>query len=315
MRIALVVGINNYQNNPLAYCVNDACGIKNVLEKNSDNSPNFDVKLITSPTQMIERASLRKNIELLFSKDCDIALFYFSGHGFIKSTGGYIITTDYKKYDEGISMDDILLLANNSKAKDKIVILDCCHSGAFGTPAITGSGSCFLSEGLTVLTACKDSESAIEANGYGLFTSLIISALQGGAADIQGSITPGSIYAYVDQALGYWEQRPIFKTNVSRFISLRKTTPPIAVEILRKICIYFPTPDYEYSMDPTYEFTSDKAIVSHVQIFKHLQKYESIGLVKPNGEEHMYFAAMNSKSCHLTLLGHHYWRLVKRRKI
>ncbi|MCC3403956.1 caspase family protein, partial [Eubacterium callanderi] len=39
--------------------------------------------------------------------------------------------------------------------------------------------------------------------------------------------------------------------------------------------------------------------------------YESVGLIEPVDEEHMYFAAMNSKSCRLTPLGLHYWKLSK----
>ena len=62
----------------------------------------------------------------------------------------------------------------------------------------------------------------MEQGGGGVFTRLVVAALQGGAADLRGHITPGSIYAYVDQALGAWDQRPIFKTNVTRFTSLRK---------------------------------------------------------------------------------------------
>jgi len=42
-----------------------------------------------------------------------------------------------------------------------------------------------------------------------------------------------------------------------------------------------------------------------------LQLYESVGLVEPVDAEHMYFAAMNSKSCKLTALGLHYWKLAK----
>ena len=52
-----------------------------------------------------------------------------------------------------------------------------------------------------------------------------------------------------------------------------------------------------------------------MSIFKNLQKLESVGLVCPVGEEHMYYAAMNSKSCKLTPLGQHYWNLVKSGKI
>ena len=36
-------------------------------------------------------------------------------------------------------------------------------------------------------------------------------------SNINGKITPSSIYAYIDQALGEWDQRPIFKTNVKEF--------------------------------------------------------------------------------------------------
>ncbi|MGO9085952.1 MAG: caspase domain-containing protein [Candidatus Sulfotelmatobacter sp.] len=316
MRKALVVGINDYPGAPLHGCINDANAIASVLATHGDGGPNFSVRLLTAPGETIGRAELRGAIEKLFAGDCDICLFYFSGHGFIKSTGGYIVTQDAKKYDEGVSMDDLLALANQSKAKDKVILLDCCHSGALGTPTITGSNAALLSEGLSVLTASRDSESALEIDGKGVFTSLIVDALQGGAADLRGYVTPGSIYAYVDQALGPWDQRPIFKTNVTRFTSLRSIAPPVAFETLRKICSYFPTPQDEHKLDPSYEFTEkERANPANVAIMKDLQKFVGVGLVVPVGEEHMYFAAMNSKSCRLTALGYQYWRLVKEKRL
>lgn len=315
MRKALIVGINDYPNAALRGCVNDAHSVSTVLETHADGSPNFGVNLLTSPSDTIDRSALRAAIETLYQGDPDIALFYFSGHGFIKSTGGYIVTTDFKKYDEGISMDEILTLANQSKAKERIIILDCCHSGAFGTPTINAQANALLAEGMTILTASRDSESALEINGCGVFTSLVVDALQGGAADLRGHITPGSVYAYVDQALGPWDQRPIFKTNVSRFTSLRSITPPVPLITLRKICEYFPAPEDQYNLDPSYEFTHESADETHVPIFKDLQKFESVGLVVPVDAEHMYFAAIESKACRLTALGAHYWRLVKEKKI
>jgi Caspase domain len=315
MRKALIVGINDYPNAPLRGCVNDAIAISNVFGTHGDGAPNFGVKLKTSPSETITRATLRCEIESLFSGDPDIALLYFSGHGFINSLGGYIVTPDFKKYDEGVSMDDILKFANLSKAKDKIVILDCCHSGAFGSPAITGSNVAQLSEGLSVLTASRDTESALEINGSGVFTALVVNALQGGAADLRGHVTPGSIYAYVDQALGAWDQRPIFKTNVTRFTSLRTISPPVSHATLRKLTEYFPTAQDEHKLDPTYEFTEATADPIKVAIMKDLQKFVGVGLVVPVDEEHMYFAAMNSKSCRLTALGYQYWRLVSEKRL
>ena len=315
MRKALVVGINDYPTAPLRGCVNDANSIATVLAANGDGSPNFSVKLITSPSDSITKPNLRRAIEELFQGTCDIALLYFSGHGFIKSTGGYLVTTDHQRYDEGVSMDDILNLANQSSARDKVIILDCCHSGAVGTPSITGSNLAQLSEGLSVLTASRDSESAMEVNGSGVFTSLVIDALNGGASDVRGNITPGSIYSYVDEALGAWDQRPIFRTNVTRFTALRAITPKVPLQTLRKITDYFPSPESHHPLDPTYEFTDASAINEKVAIFKDLQKFESVGLVKPVGEEHMYFAAMNSKGCRLTAMGFQYWRLVNEKKV
>ena len=315
MKKALVVGIDNYPSSPLSGCVNDANSVANTLETNGDGSPNFGIRLITSPSTDVTRANLREAIEQLFEGDCEMALLYFSGHGFIKSTGGYLVTIDAKRYDEGVSMDDILNFANASKAKNKVIILDCCHAGALGTPRISGNNLAQLSEGLSVLTASRDSESALEIGGAGVFTSLVIDALQGGAADLRGNITPGSLYAYVDEALGVWDQRPIFKTNVSSFASLRKLQPKIPFETMRNITVYFTTPEAEHKLNPSYEDTESSAIAANVKIFKDLQKFQSVGLVVPVDEEFMYFAAMNSKSCRLTALGYQYWRLVAEKKL
>jgi uncharacterized caspase-like protein len=313
MKKALVVGIDNYPSSPLHGCINDASAVQTVLEKHGDGSPNFDVRLLTDvPT----KSELKAAIVELFKGDSDIALLYFSGHGFLNELGGHVVTPDHQAYDEGVSMDEILTIANKSKAKDKIIILDCCHSGAFGSPAVDGGTAAHIFEGVVVLTASRNSEVALEVNGHGIFTSLLIDALQGGAADLRGHITPGGVYAYIDQALGSWDQRPVFKTNVTRFTSLRTVTPQVPLETLRKIAEYFPTAAHEYPLDPSYEFTNeDDAVPEHVAIFKDLQKFEGVGLVTPIDEEHMYFAAQNSKSCKLTALGYQYWRLVSEKKI
>ena len=312
---ALIVGINNYPSSPLEGCVNDANEIAEILESNGDGSPNFGIHILTSPSYQITRAVLREAIERLFSGDSEMALLYFSGHGYIKNTGGYLVSLDTKKYDEGVSMDEVLTLANQSKATNKVIILDCCHSGAMGTPSFDGNSIAHLSEGLSVLTASRESEYAIEVNGSGVFTSLVIDALRGGAADLQGNITPSSLYAYVDKALGAWDQRPIFKTNVSSLAILRTVPPKVPPETLRKITKYFKTPEYEYPLNPTYEDTQPSQIKENVDIFKDLQQFQSVGLVVPVDAKFMYFAATESKSCKLTAIGYQYWRLANEKKL
>lgn len=311
MKKALVVGLDNYPGCPLNGCVNDAYAVANVLETHSDGGPNFDVRL---EINVSTRASLKAMIRQLFEGDHEVSLFYFSGHGFVNELGGSIVTLDYAADDEGISMNDIVTFANKSNVREKIIILDCCHSGAVGNNAINSNVS-NIGQGVTILTASRDKETAMEINGHGVFTNLFIGALQGGAADLRGHITPGSIYSFIDQALGAWEQRPVFKTNVSKFISLRRVEPPIEMNVLRDITSIFNSPQDEIQLDPSFEYTEPSSIEKNISVFKKLQKYESVGLVTPIDEEHMYWAAMNSKSCRLTALGAHYWNLVKKGRV
>lgn len=312
-RKALVVGLNKYPQVPLHGCIDDANRVAAVIERNADGSPNFGVLKLTDETQSIGKAFLKQKIEELFIDDNEVALFYFSGHGSITSIGGVIVTPDFEDYNEGISMNDILLYANNSKAHNKIIILDCCYSGKLGEFGDTPNS--WLSEGMSILSSSRKYQPSMENNGSGVFTALLVDALYGGAADLRGYITPGSIYSYVDSALGPWAQRPVFKTNVHSFVHLKKVNPPISPEILRQITEYFVNAENEFPLDPSFEYTSNIPNKNNIEIFKKLQKMESVGLVIPCDEEHMYFAAMNSKSCKLTALGYHYWKLVKEGKI
>ena len=315
MRRALVIGVDDYQQAPLAGCVRDAEAVASLLSTHGRGSPNFDIRLLASPPASVTRRGMREAITELFAADCDIALLYFSGHGFARSGDGCIVTNDAETYDEGMSMTEILGLANNSRAMNRVIILDCCYSGNMGTPPTAGGRVAELAEGLTVLAASRAVEMAMEDSDGGVFTNLVLAALQGGAADLRGHVTPGSIYAYVDQALGAWDQRPIFKSNVTRFPSIRDSEPRVPLNTLRKLVSYFPEPSACHALDPTYEPTDPNHNPQKVQIFKNLQKMQGVGLVVPVGEDHMYDAAMNSKSCQLTPLGAHYWRLGNRGKL
>lgn len=299
------------------------------MTKNADENetPNFSVKCITIPHgsgNALTKGELKSLIGKCFSDDSDIALFYFSGHGSIDACGGYLVTTDYSDNDYGVSMNDILTIVNNSRCKNRIVILDCCHSGFLGQNNATGGVCSTINEGVTILSACRNEQPSTEINGHGVFTSLLLEALSGLAADLLGHITPGSVYSYIDRALGPWGQRPVFKTNITNFVSIRDVKPPVDIKILRNICNLFETTDSEFLLDPSFEYTNSNDIEhevkppfadsKNVEIFKQLQKLEGVGLVIPNGEEHMYWAAMNSKSCALTSLGKQYWNLAKNNK-
>ena len=312
MRRVLIIGNDEYKKaTTLHGCVNDATSLARILERNGDGTPNFGVKQLNN----ITTKEIKENVKELFNGDSvDTCLLYFSGHGCSNNIDGYIVGTDGEEYVEGMSMTEILKLANQSKIKNKIIVLDCCFSGNMGNPTYSNQ-ECAINDGITILTACGKKEYATEKNGMGVFTSLLIDSLNGGASDILGNITPGSVYSYIDKALGAWEQRPMFKTNVSSFVEIRKISPLIPLESLRNITEYFEEYTDEFQLDPSYEDTTENYNLENSKKFKTLQKFCSLGLIKPVGEEHMYYAAINSKSCKLTAMGYQYWRLVKEGKI
>ncbi|AIZ56880.1 caspase domain protein [Candidatus Methanoplasma termitum] len=316
-RKALIIGINNYPRSPLSGCINDATAVAELLKTNHDGTKNFDVLLIND---VKSKSELMKHIKSLFDGANDVSLLYFSGHGCFDEIGGYLVTPDYKENDMGVNMRDIITLASKSRSRDRIVIADCCHSGMLGSMDIT-EDTTVLREGMTIMAACNREESAIESCGHGVFTNLLVEGLKGGASDLSGNVSPGGLYAYIDRSLGPWDQRPIFKTNVARFSTIRKTAPPIARETMMKITEIFNSPDTELQLDPSFECTNNpttKPLLlepfsdeKNVKTFKILQQLESVGIVVPIGERHMYYAAMNSKSCKLTSLGKHYYYLSK----
>ena len=327
-RKAYIVGINDYPYNQLDHCEYDACCMQELLQDHGNGDPNFHIIRETCATAQ----SLKDGIRQLF--DCvphtiETALFYFSGHGNLDSMGsGGLLASDCKSNCEnGVSMEEILTYANQSQAINKIIILDCCHAGFMGNHASINPSQCTIASGVTILAACGLSERATEKNEirHGLFTNLLLEGLRGGAADIRGKITPGSIYAYIDQALSPYEQRPVFKTNINRFISLRDVTPHIDKATLRKLTEYFRAPGAVFQLDPSYEFTNDPdcdhivkepyATSGHIEIFKDLQQFNRAGLLIPMEADHMYFAAMESKSCCLTPLGMHYWNMIRKKMI
>jgi hypothetical protein len=316
-RKALVVGINHYENIPSLHgCVDDAHRVAAVLERHSDGSPNFDVRLLSAPgpDDVLYRAPLKKAVDELFADDAEIALFYFAGHGHVETTGGYLCSSESLKGDEGLSLAELLTLANQSRARNKVIILDSCHSGIAGARSGTPQ-SAELSEGLTILTASTAEQYANEENGSGIFTYLLVDALSGAAANLVGEITPGSVYAHIDQSLGSWQQRPVFKTNVKNFVSLRKVQPPISLADLRRITEFFPTRGFQYPLDPAFEPESDAPDPTKNKTFAILQQYNRVNLVVPEGAPHMWHAAMQSKTCRLTVLGEHYRRLVELKRI
>jgi hypothetical protein len=148
--------------------------------------------------------------------------------------------------------------------------------------------------------------------------------LAGSSADVCGNITPASLYSLIDQTLGPWEQRPIYKANVQTFVTLRQVTPKLPLDILRRLPAYFPESAHIFRLDPSFEPDRENfpqalrripVNEENVRTFKELQMCNRHGLVVPIDAQHMYYAAINSTGCKLNALGAHYRKLAEMSRI
>lgn len=106
---------------------------------------------------------------------------------------------------------------------------------------------------------------------------------------------------------------------MKRFVSLRETDAPIELADLQKLTVLFEEPTTELQLDPGYEPERSESEANSVPApdpaknagFAALQALVTVNLVRPVGAPHMWHAAMESKACELTVLGQHYWALVK----
>ena len=327
MKKALVVGIDEYRDgNNLSGCVNDAIQVSAAMERNGDGAPNFEVRQLISSNGPVCAEELHEALVELLSGEAETAFFYFAGHGILneETNSGHLVTYDGNSPNWGVSLSSILDLANKAYPgiKSTVIVLDSCQSGYVGeVPGLAGTGAVsFIGTGVTILTACHRQGTAAEAGDHGAFTAILLDGLAGSAADVMGRITPASLYAHVDQTLGAWEQRPIYKANVQEFITLRGVEPRVRLDILRKLTTYFPNPSSEFELDPSFEPERGEETerLHHIavdedneRIYRELQTCNRHGLVVPVDHEHMWHSAVFCGRVRLTASGAHYRRLAE----
>lgn len=317
MRRALLIGIDAYDEfSELGGCVADATRMRDMLQRHESGDRNYECRLFTSKgKKKITRELLTKEWCNLFRDFKGDILFYYSGHGAPTPTHTQIAAQDGSGTIPGLSMNDLLLLANQSEADEVVLILDCCYSGALGDPANLQSNAFVnqaqIREGVTILAASSPRGLAKEVQGRGVFTDLLLGALSGGAADIRGRVSAASMYAYVDQALGAWDQRPMYKSYMSRMTPVRCCTPHVPDDVLRKLPELFKKEDGLHCLRPSYEHTHKSKKEEHVAIFNIFKLLRDARLLRTVGGEDLYSAALESKPAQLTPLGQFYWRLAK----
>jgi len=329
---AILVGIDNYPTiGSLQGCVNDAAALSAMLSSNADGSPNWDTELVTSDTgPEITRDLLRNKLAKLFTnaKGADL-LFFFAGHGGQTLWGADLVTQDASEFSLGVSMDDLINLANSSPANSVTLLLDCCFSGDTGnTPALQSAGvaenfrlsKAVLRENVTVLAASRATETSAEVDGQGAFTRILLDGLAGGATDHRGNITSLSLYAFISPTFDAFQQRPVLKAHVVEPVVLRVGPPWLDPDLLRQLPEHFPTADHRLQLTPAHEgagrpLPPGTGGTFEQQEFDYAGRLRNANLVTTDDRRDHYWVAMESGHVYLTPLGRYFWDLANRGRL
>jgi hypothetical protein len=215
MKYALVIGNDRYDDPKLAKLKTpgaDTWALSHVLR--DEKIGGFD-----SVTPLVNQteAEVRRAVSSFFAdkKPDDLVLVYFSGHGVLDDRGRLFLALQ----DTHTTLLNATAIASTfisdemdrCRSKRQILILDCCHSGAFtrGTKAgdqkavteATFEGSGY---GRVVLTASDSTQYALEGDqvisetDLSLFTHFLLKGLKSGYADINndGFVTLDEWYDY-----------------------------------------------------------------------------------------------------------------------
>jgi formylglycine-generating enzyme required for sulfatase activity/uncharacterized caspase-like protein len=216
-RLGLIIGNSVYLESSLTRLLTPDVDVGSLAEilLNPEIGGFDDVNVLVNTSS----ATVRRAISGFFSgkQRDDLLILYFSGHGVLDAQGRLFLAvkdTD-RKLLRGTAIPAAFITdeMNNSRSKRQVLILDCCHSGAFargtkGAPgASVGTATAFEGTGFgrVVLTASDATQYAWEGDQVigqaenSLFTHYLTRGLESGEADSNrdGQITVDEIYDYI----------------------------------------------------------------------------------------------------------------------
>jgi TonB family protein len=176
----------------------------------------FDVQVLTN----VPSYRICEETEALFGdrERDDLLLFYFSGHGVTDDEGQLYYaasnTLHKRLRSTAVAASWVNDVMNECRSRRQVMLLDCCHSGAFARTKAGGAvntGKYFTGSaseegrGKFILTACDAFQYSFEGEsveGLGtnsVFTEAVIQGLRTGGADTDndGFITLDELYDFV----------------------------------------------------------------------------------------------------------------------
>ncbi|MGH3850142.1 MAG: caspase family protein, partial [Pseudonocardiaceae bacterium] len=231
-RLALLVATYHYQDAGLSQLTapgNDAEALERVLL--DPEIANFEVTtLINQPLHVVGDAISKFYHD---RRRDDLTLLYFTGHGLKDDQGRLYLAMTNTTRDHllftGLSTQQIADAMEACSSRQKVLVLDCCYSGAFPTGHMAKADhkvntlEKFQGKGRVVLTASDAMQYAFEGSQVvgeatqSVFTRFLVEGLTTGEADLDGDgdICLDELYRYTyERVIRETPQRPMKMENV-----------------------------------------------------------------------------------------------------
>jgi len=231
----LTIGINEYRNSKynLNYCVDDVNGFVNTLTPKAKKIFN-NVYTTTILNKDATKAGLVKAFADIKSKikTGDVFTFFYAGHGIaldIEAADGKTISEFFyvlnevtqmsqpeKCQKDGISGSEMRTLLAEIKANKQIMFVDACNSGAFaaqfanrGAAEENSLAKLSRATGSVIFASTTKEQFATEFKElkHGVFTFVVLEALNGNGALANGQLTAGSIKTYVEDKIPEYSKK------------------------------------------------------------------------------------------------------------
>ena len=233
-RWAVLIGINGYHESlgRLKYSVNDCRRLAEVLTTGDDAFP-ADHVLVLADDEAVERKPTYANIHSWLASwlaqpgEDDTVLVFFAGHGREMDGKCYLVPGDATLqtiHVTGIPVPYIQELLNRCKARQKVLILDACHSGAgrdVCTMAAPMMETLSAGKGIYTFTSCDVDEVSHEwdEKKQGVFSYYLAEALSGSCPpDAHGRITAEAVYEWTFDRVRSWAAAHRCLQNPQRFV-------------------------------------------------------------------------------------------------
>ena len=218
-RHALLLGVTTFKDERLATLNAPANDVEALAEVLRDPARGGFGSVVTGIDD--DFLTMRDRVVTLFSNrdPDDLLLLYYSGHGVLPSNNRLFLATTETRLDmpqaRSIAAAEIRDLMDQTRAARQVLVLDCCHSGAFAAGA-KGAGATAVTEdtfgagstGRYVLTASDAQQFAwdgdrlasgnAQTRSLSHFTSWVVAGLgRGEAAPDDPDISMDALFLYI----------------------------------------------------------------------------------------------------------------------